>query len=98
MLGNGLNCDRQLEKGLHLKKEGYVRNIVYNYITHESEVILIREMCMPSMKSGYYMVNVALGKDSGKVSGAHCQCPEGYHSFYRLITRFSDLVCARKSA
>ncbi|KAH7951470.1 hypothetical protein HPB52_009414 [Rhipicephalus sanguineus] len=74
---SGMRCERQLNKGRRFHEEGYVRNIMYNEVSPRSEVGVLRSICLPSMKGGYYLVHAALSKDTGAVTGAHCLCAAG---------------------
>lgn len=77
LLSSGMRCDRQLERGRHFKEEGYVRNMMYHEVSPQSAVGVLRSICLPSMKGGYYVVHAAVRKDTGAVSEAHCLCPAG---------------------
>ncbi|XP_054929328.1 uncharacterized protein [Dermacentor andersoni] len=51
--------------------------MMYNEVSPQSAVGVLRAICLPSMKGGYYVVHAALRKDNGAVSEAHCLCPAG---------------------
>ncbi|KAL1420531.1 hypothetical protein MTO96_000507 [Rhipicephalus appendiculatus] len=72
-----MRCERLLQKGQRFSEEGYVGNIMYNEVSPQSEVGVLRSICLPSMKGGYHLVHAALRKNTGAVTAAHCLCPVG---------------------
>ncbi|XP_070393072.1 uncharacterized protein [Dermacentor albipictus] len=64
-------------KGTMFQEEGYVRNVMYNDVSAESTCGLLRSICLPSMKGGYYIVHAAISKASGSILAGHCLCPAG---------------------
>ncbi|KAH7980908.1 hypothetical protein HPB49_020047 [Dermacentor silvarum] len=48
-----------------------------NLSTSDLQVGLVRAACLPSMKSGAYIVTAWYRKASGDIAGAHCTCVAG---------------------
>lgn len=72
---------RQLLKGWMFKEERYVRRI--ECMTERqptgSELIVLRSICLCSMKAGHYKQVAALHQDgTPAVVQAHCDCVAGY--------------------
>ncbi|XP_075530136.1 uncharacterized protein LOC142563468 [Dermacentor variabilis] len=76
MVSSGALFARQQMKGT-MFQEGYVRNVMYNDVSAESTCGLLRSICLPSMKGGYYIVHAAISKASGSILAGHCLCPAG---------------------
>ncbi|KAH7966269.1 hypothetical protein HPB49_014944 [Dermacentor silvarum] len=68
---------RQAHRGWAFKEEGYVKNVMLNLSTSDPQVGLVRAACLPSMKSGAYIVTAWYRKASGDIAGAHCTCVAG---------------------
>ncbi|XP_065293536.1 uncharacterized protein [Dermacentor albipictus] len=77
MVSSGARFARQQMKGTMFQEEGYVRNVMYNDVSAESTCGLLRSICLPSMKGGYYIVHAAISKASGSILAGHCLCPAG---------------------
>ncbi|CAN7988746.1 unnamed protein product [Ixodes hexagonus] len=67
---------RQLRKGWAFSEERYIRRVMVNVPAPYADCILIRSICVPSMKSGLYKQLVALNQNSVVVK-AHCDCVAG---------------------
>ncbi|KAG0431819.1 hypothetical protein HPB47_021431 [Ixodes persulcatus] len=68
---------RQLRKGWAFSEERYILWVMVNVSVAYADCILIRSICLPSMKSGLYKQLVALNQNSVVVK-AHCDCVAGY--------------------
>ncbi|KAH7953430.1 hypothetical protein HPB49_008114 [Dermacentor silvarum] len=73
----GSRFARQTAKGKKLTEEGYVRNIMFNNLCSTSPYGLLRSICLPSMKGGYYIVHAVIEKGTGDILAGHCLCPAG---------------------
>ncbi|KAH9366959.1 hypothetical protein HPB48_000828 [Haemaphysalis longicornis] len=73
--------DRQLGKGWAMKEELYIRRIVCSIYKHSPgcEFVVVRSICLCSMKPGHYRQLAALQDVAGsaKVVQAHCDCVAG---------------------
>lgn len=77
MEASGAPSDRQTTKGERFHEEGYVRVVMCNELSLTSSFLLLRSICLPSMKGGYYIVHAVIDKRTGAVLGGHCLCPAG---------------------
>ncbi|XP_037501863.2 uncharacterized protein LOC119375911 [Rhipicephalus sanguineus] len=68
---------RQAHRGWAFKEEGYVKNLMINLNTSDPVVGLVRAACLPSMKTGAYVVTAWYNKASGDIAGAYCTCVAG---------------------
>ncbi|KAH7966177.1 hypothetical protein HPB49_014140 [Dermacentor silvarum] len=73
----GSRFARQTAKGKKFTEEGYVRNIMFNNLCSTSPYGLLRSICLPSMKGGYYIVHAVIEKGTGDILAGHCLCPAG---------------------
>ncbi|XP_064470529.1 uncharacterized protein LOC135385257 [Ornithodoros turicata] len=77
LTASGAPSARQVQKGHRFKDEGYVRYIYVHPVSQHSEYNVIKCVCLPSMRAGYYVVHAVVRKDNGNIEGAHCYCPAG---------------------
>ncbi|KAH7974250.1 hypothetical protein HPB49_013021 [Dermacentor silvarum] len=73
----GSRFARQTAKEKKFTEEGYVRNIMFNNLCCTSPYGLLRSICLPSMKGGYYIVHAVIEKGTGDILAGHCLCPAG---------------------
>ncbi|XP_069134924.1 uncharacterized protein [Argopecten irradians] len=86
--GTSLRFERHMKKAKRLCNEGFVRNINYNIISHDTEYCYVKAECLPSMRTSvqvgnlgksakHYNLNVCLSKKSGYIIQAFCNCKAG---------------------
>ncbi|XP_064475636.1 uncharacterized protein LOC135389530 [Ornithodoros turicata] len=74
---SGVPSARQMEEGHCFKEEGYVRQIYVHTVSQDCDYNVVKCICLPSMRSGYYVVHAVIRKDNGSIAGAHCYCAAG---------------------
>ncbi|XP_049515037.1 uncharacterized protein LOC125941557 [Dermacentor silvarum] len=50
---------------------------MFNNLCSTSPYGLLRSICLPSMKGGYYIVHAVIEKGTGDILAGHCLCPAG---------------------
>ncbi|XP_040066913.1 uncharacterized protein LOC115328755 [Ixodes scapularis] len=67
---------RQVNRGWAFKEEGYVRNVRWN-ASDDSQICLVRAICLPSMKKAPYTVSAWFASGTGRIMGGSCSCVAG---------------------
>ncbi|KAG0432518.1 hypothetical protein HPB47_020769 [Ixodes persulcatus] len=63
--------------GWAFKEEGYVRNVRWN-ASDDSQICLVRAICLSSMKKAPYTVSAWFSSGTGSIMGSSCSCVAGH--------------------
>lgn len=67
---------RQVKRGWAFKEEGYVRNVRWS-ASDDSQICLVRAICLPSMKKAPYTVSAWFASGTGRIMGGSCRSVAG---------------------
>lgn len=69
MQASGAPRNQQTTKEGRFHEEGYVCVVMCNKLSHQSPFLLLRSICLPSMKGGHYIVHAVIDKRMDAVLG-----------------------------
>ncbi|KAG0431856.1 hypothetical protein HPB47_021386 [Ixodes persulcatus] len=67
---------KEVNRGWTFKEEGYVRNVRWN-ASDDSQICLVRAICLPSMKKAPYTVSAWFVSGTVRIMGGSCSCVAG---------------------
>uniref|UniRef100_A0A090XD96 Uncharacterized protein n=1 Tax=Ixodes ricinus TaxID=34613 RepID=A0A090XD96_IXORI len=67
---------QQVNRGWAFKEEGYVRDVRWS-ASDDSQICLVRVICLPSMKKVPYTVSAWFASGTGRIMGGSCSCVAG---------------------